>query len=419
MQKAYLISTGTELLMGATTDTNSVFLAQKLEEIGIRVIGKSTVGDNEESITNAFESGIKMADIVISTGGLGPTNDDLTKQVACKVMNCQLELINEELENLKNFFSRRNRHMTENNLKQAMFPRECVILKNSLGTAPGMYLDKDQKLIILLPGPPREMKKMYLEEVEGRLKEKFNLNRDRAAIRTIKVLGPGESQVEALIADIVEESQGCSLALLAMDGEIHIKITAEGEDQAHSKEMIDELTSRITERLNHNIIGYDEDSIVSRIEELLVNQGKKLAVAESCTGGLLSKMITDLPGSSRYFWGSVVSYSNEAKKVLLQVEPGVLDTYGAVSRETAVEMAFNVLKVSGADVSLAITGIAGPDGGTPEKPVGLVYIAAADAQNCMAKEMRFVGDREAIRILSAKTALDLLRRYFVSGVVKE
>lgn len=414
MYKAYIISTGTELMLGSTMDSNSVFLSEKLSAAGIKVIGKVTVGDSEEYIRTAFENGVKMADIVISSGGMGPTSDDLTKEVACAVMGSELVVFDAEVQRLQDFFKKRNRSMPECNLKQAMFPREAQILKNTRGTAPGMYLKKDGKAVILLPGPPREMQNMFINEVEPLLKQDFpavNL----VARQTIKVLGPGESQVEELLGELMQHAQGYSLALLAQDGEVHIKITAEGQDLSNSQDTLARISAQITEKIGKNIFGYEEDKLEAIIGDLISQSGKKLALAESCTGGLLGKMITDIPGSSHYFWGSVTSYSNDAKIKLLGVNPDTLDKFGAVSPETATEMARGIIEKSEADLSLAITGIAGPDGGSEEKPAGLVYIALADAASCWVKELRFVGGRDAVRLLAAKTALDFLRRYLLFG----
>ncbi|MGE5391315.1 MAG: competence/damage-inducible protein A [Deltaproteobacteria bacterium] len=415
MKKAYIVSTGTELLLGTTMDTNSVFISERLFENGIRVIAKSVVGDNEENIRRAFRLGLESADVIISSGGLGPTLDDLTKTIACEVMDCTMEMIEEEVERLKEYFARRKRKMPEINLKQAMFPREANILRNDLGSAPGMYLNKNGKIIILLPGPPREMKPMFVNEALPLLVRDFGSECRRAYMRTIKVLGPGESQVDEMLAEVIDDPHGCSLALLAKDGEVHIKVTAEGADEEGSKVILDELTARINTKIGESVFGYDEDTLVSVVANLLQENDRKLALAESCTGGLLAKMITDLAGSSNYFWGSVTSYSNEAKMLFLGVKEATLAQYGAVSPETAREMAMGIRDRAGVDYGIGITGIAGPDGGTERKPVGLVYIALADAKDCLVKEMRFVGGRDGIRMLSARTALDILRRRLIKG----
>jgi len=275
MKKAYLISTGTELLLGSTIDTNSIFLAEKLGGIGIKVIGKSIVGDNEDSITGAFETGMKLADVIISTGGLGPTTDDLTKEVASRVTNSKLELIDEELKRLKGFFARRNREMTDNNIKQAMFPKGATILKNLMGTAPGMYISKNQKVIILLPGPPKEMGRMYTDEVAPLLIKEYGIDVNRAVSKTIKIFGPGESKVEQLLAEVMNDSCGCSIALLAKEGEVHVKITSEGKDVNQSQKILQALTDNITMKLNKNVIGFDDDTLVSKVSELLINQGNQ------------------------------------------------------------------------------------------------------------------------------------------------
>ena len=419
MKKAYIISTGTELLLGTTMDSNSVYLSEKLRDIGIKVIGKSTVGDSRIHIKNAFELGLKSADIVISSGGLGPTLDDLTKETACETMGVKLEIVEDELRKLEEFFKRRKRAMPKINKKQAMFPQGAIILKNHLGTAPGMCLKTGEKLVALLPGPPREMKRMYLEELEPVLKNEFELEKNKAIMKTIKVLGPGESQVEEMLGDLMEDNRQYSIALLAQEGEVHIKLTVEGQDFNDSQAIMKQITDEIEKRLQHNVIGYDDETLALKIAELMLKQGKTLALAESCTGGLLAKMITDLPGSSQYFWGSATSYSNSAKTAILNVKTETLEEYGAVSEEVAREMAAGILNNSAADFALAVTGIAGPEGGSEEKPVGTVFICLLNGhgQDYQVKKMSFVGDRDAIRALSAKTALDLLRRNLISGGV--
>jgi len=411
LQKVFIISTGTELLLGTTLDSNSVYLARQLEDIGIKVVGKATVGDRRAQIEKAFHSGLESADIVISTGGLGPTFDDLTKTVACELMGCIPVLRPEEEKRLRDYFAQRKRPMPEINLKQAMFPPEAEVLPNPQGTAPGMYLRHNNKLLILLPGPPREMTKMYLEQVKPRLERDYAAELQKVICRTIKVLGPGESQVEEILASLMDNPRGCSMALLAKEGEIHIKITAEGVDEADRHKILDEMSQAIHAKLNKHIFGYDDDTLPQKIGKMLAASARKLAVAESCTAGMLGSMITEVAGSSEYFWGGVITYSNECKMKILGVRASTLEQYGAVSRQTAEEMARGTLQLSGADYALAITGIAGPGGGTAEKPVGLVYIALAYENGCSVKELKFIGSRETIRKLSAKSALDLLRRH--------
>lgn len=413
MKNAYIIATGTELLLGKTVDSNSVFLASKLMEMDIKVIGKSTVADDREQLEQAFSVGNKSADVIISTGGLGPTFDDLTKIVACESMGCELELRPEEERRVREYFAGRNRPMPEINLRQAMFPRDSIVLKNSLGTAPGMYLRKNGRILILLPGPPREMINMYLEEVEPLLKIDFGENNPAVLNKTIKIWGLGESQVEERLDELMDCPDGCSIALLADDGEINIRLLMEAENNSLARAVMNDLVDQMAAKMGRNVFGYDEEILVGKVASLLKQRGNSLAVAESCTGGLLGKLITDLAGSSQYFWGGVIAYSNACKQLYLGVKEDTLLRYGAVSPETAQEMAEGLLHRAHTDFTLAVTGVAGPEGGSPEKPVGLVYIALAYPGGCQVRELRYNSDRELVRILAAKSALDLLRRHLV------
>jgi len=409
--KVFIISTGTELLLGTTHDSNSEYLAQQLEDIGLRVAGKVTVGDSREQIQMAFAAGLETADIIVSTGGLGPTFDDLTKTVACELMGCSLVVRPEEEQRLRDFFAQRRRPMPEINMKQAMFPVEAEVLSNTQGTAPGMYLRRQNKLLILLPGPPREMTRMYLSEVKPRLERDYADQLQKVLRRTIKVIGPGESQVEEMLADMLNNSSGYSAALLAQEGEIHIKLAIAGGQSTDSIPRLNELTKLVQHKMHKHIFGYDDETLPEQTGKLLAARGRKLAVAESCTAGMLGSMITEVSGSSDYFWGGVITYSNDSKMKLLNVQASTLEQYGAVSQQTAEEMARGIRQLSGVDYGLAITGIAGPCGGTREKPVGLVYVALAGAQTCRVRELKLGGSREIVRRLSAKSALDLLRRH--------
>ncbi|HQA06452.1 MAG TPA: competence/damage-inducible protein A [Syntrophomonadaceae bacterium] len=410
MVKAYLISTGTELLLGSTLDTNSIFLSRKLAEIGVKVIGKSVVGDNPDSIAMALRMGLAAADMVITTGGLGPTRDDLTKEIACEVAGVDMKLIEAEEERLRDYFQRRHRAMPEINLKQAMFPEQATIITNHFGTAPGMYLPlKNNQVIICLPGPPREAEPMYENYVKDLLIKTYNLTDRRSASRIIRIFGPGESQVEEMLQEVMDQAHNYNLALLASEGEINVRVTAEGKDYNESVVILTKVTEQISQIMGKSVFGYDDDTLSAVVGKLLDNRNRSLAVAESCTGGFLGKMITDIPGSSKYFWGGVITYSNQAKENLLGVRSATLQEYGAVSRETALEMAWGVKRLAGTDIGISITGIAGPEGGSEEKPVGLVYIALVGDNLEQVREMHFVGNRNGIRTLSAKSALDLLR----------
>lgn len=410
MQEAYIISTGSELLQGTTADSNAIYLAKRLKMMGIKVVGRITVGDDSEQIRRAFRVGMEAANLLICTGGLGPTFDDITKIAACEAMECTLAPRLEEEERIREFFRSRRRPMPDINLRQAMFPPEAIVLPNLVGTAPGMYLPKKEKLLVLLPGPPREMEPMFEQAVEPLIKKNMADQLPALESRTIKTIGMGESQVEEVLRPIMQCSSEVDFALLAVDGEVHIRLTMGESGGLSDHAQLDELTANVKESLGRNVFGIDEDTLVSVVARLLREQNKTLATAESCTGGMLGKMITDLPGSSEYYWGGVVTYSNEAKASLLKVRSQTLSAYGAVSRETAQEMAQGMLRKSRTDYALAITGVAGPGGGSIEKPVGLVYIALAHQDHCEIRELRLGLSRDYIRILSAKSALDLLRR---------
>ncbi len=414
MLKAYIVSTGSELLLGSTADTNSLFLSQRLTQLGIKVEEKVVVGDEARDIEESFQKGLQRADIVISTGGLGPTQDDLTKDIACRVMNCKLELVEEEAERIKAYFQKRGRPMPASNIKQAMFPREAVILKNERGTAPGMYLCQESRLIVLLPGPPHEMRSMYLKEVEPRLIADYDLSQQCLASRTIKVFGPGESQVELMLGELMEKPRGYKMALTAKAGEIHLNLQVFEEGEERCRQRLDEVSELVKARLGPHVFGIDQDDLAKSTLSRLIKNAKTIAVAESCTGGLLGKILTDLPGSSDCFWGGVVSYSNEAKHRLLGVSPELIGNFGAVSPECAEAMVRGVVERSGTDLGVAITGIAGPSGGSEEKPVGLVYIAVLHRNSCTVKELRLGEQRDIIRMLAAKSALDMVRRIIMA-----
>lgn len=415
MKRAYLVSTGTELLLGSTMDTNSIFLSRKLAQIGVKVVGKSIVGDHADAIYDALKLGMKSADIIVTTGGLGPTLDDVTKEAACKAAGVETRLVQEEEERLRAFFARRNRPMPEINLKQAMFPVQAEILPNPLGTAPGMYLPVNNQVIICLPGPPRETESIYTHSVEPRLIRDWNLDEHQAVNRVVKILGPGESQVEEMLAEVINDAEHYHLALLARDGEIDVRVTAEGQDSEESETILEDIVHRISSIMGKAVFGYDDDTLSSVVANLLLKKGQTLAVAESCTSGLVGKMLTDRAGSSQYFWGGVMAYSNQAKQAILGVKEETLAEFGAVSRETALEMARGIRRQSQADFGLSITGIAGPGGGSSEKPVGTVFIAAVEENQEQVRELHFVGSREAIRMLAAKSSLDLLRRQLLQG----
>ncbi|NLB17402.1 MAG: competence/damage-inducible protein A [Syntrophomonadaceae bacterium] len=411
MKKACIISTGSELMIGKTLDSNAAFLATQLTEIGIKVVAINVVGDELEAIKRAWEKGMEIADIVISTGGLGPTADDLTRESLSEVLHKPLYLNQDELNRIKTYFSQSQRVMPESNTKQALFPEEVDILDNKRGTAAGFSLINDNKLLILLPGPPIEMEVMFKQEVKPRLLTWRGESQEAFYSRTLKVMGLGESQVEDLILPVMSNLSGCLLGLLAADGEVHIKLSRVSTDSDEATRALDLVSDHLKQCLGANVYGGEEDSLAGVVLDLLERNGENLALAESCTGGLIGKMLTDIPGSSRSFWGGVISYSNEAKTRVLEVRSETLKEYGAVSHETAGEMARGIRSLSGCHYGLSITGIAGPDGGSTEKPVGLVYVGLAMAEGEQTKKLQLIGERDRVRTLAAKHALDWLRRY--------
>lgn len=414
MIKAYLISTGTELVLGNTLDTNAPYLANRLAEMGIKVIGKSVVGDNPEMIKSALSLGLEKADLVIISGGLGPTRDDLTREMVAECLGLPLEIREEEIEKIKDYFARRKRVMPESNVKQAMFPQGAEILENPAGTAPGFIVFGGKKVVIALPGPPKELKEMFEKQVEKRLKELVGDRPSFMVFRTLKVIGLGESQVEELIDDVLQNPRGCGIALLAKEGEVHVRVSCEsgiGELRDHLPKVVE----TIKERLGEHVYSEGEENLAEAVVRLLKEAKATLALAESCTGGLVGKLVTDVPGSSQVFWGGATTYSNEAKTKILGVKEETLKEFGAVSQETAREMAQGIRCLSGATIGLSLTGIAGPEGGTDLKPVGLVYLGVAMEGGTLTKEMRFLGDRGTVRTLAAKSALDWIRRILLEG----
>ncbi len=410
MKTAYIVSTGTELLLGNTIDTNALFLSYELTALGVRVVGRSTVGDNQDMIKKAFRAGYKLADLVVSTGGLGPTADDLSREAVCEFLDRPLVFHDDEFGRIKDYFSRSQRTMPESNRKQAMFPAEAQIFINTVGTASGFMVSEGDKKIILLPGPPHEMKEMFKREVQPMLRDWLGQSGRVLVSKTVKVIGLGESQVESLISDVMSDPEGCSVVLLAESGEVHIRVTRDASSTDAAETVINSVLRRIREKLGDNIYGADEETLSGLVVSLLSRQGHTVALAESCTGGMVGKMLTDIPGSSASFWGGVMSYSNEAKTRILGVDEETLERYGAVSPETAKEMAREIRRLAGSTYGLSLTGIAGPEGGSAEKPVGLVYMGMATAEGEQVLELRLIGNRNRIRTLAAKSLLDWLRR---------
>ncbi|MDA8441945.1 MAG: competence/damage-inducible protein A [Peptococcaceae bacterium] len=411
--KAELISTGTELLLGQTLNTNAYYLSQKLTTLGINVYYHTTVGDNPERLETALEQALQRSDLVITTGGLGPTLDDLTKDTVCKVMGLERELHEESLIWVQGFFAKLGRDMPENNLRQAYFPQGSRIIPNRLGTAPGAIVEKGEKIVIILPGPPFEMQPMFEETVESFLQEKVQVTPETTLHKVYRVFGMAESAVEEALGEVLTTPEGVSIALLAKQAEIHVRVAAHAQTALAAEQLLAGLTPKIESKLGDAIFGIDAEDMASSVGKLLRATKLSLVTAESCTGGLIGGAVTAVAGSSDYYHGGYVTYTNGLKKRLLGVERATLTKWGAVSAETAREMASGARLRTGADIAVAVTGIAGPDGGSPEKPVGLVFVGLATPDDVLAYRYNFFGDRQAIRALTVNGALNRVRLYLL------
>jgi nicotinamide-nucleotide amidase len=404
--RAEILSIGTELLLGQITDTNAVYLSQRLAGLGIGCYYRDTVGDNMTRLQEVIRLAKSRSDLLIATGGLGPTEDDITAEAVSAVFEAPLVLNPEAAAHIESFFARRGRPVTANQLKQAHIPEGAVMLPNPVGTAPGFLLDKDGVVIIVMPGPPQEMLPMWEGHVAPLLRE-----RSGAVIvsRTLRFCGIGEGALEMEIKDLIDAQTDVTIAPYAKLAEVHIRLTARAADEAAAQARIAPVEAAVRASVGRFIYGVDEETLEEVVGRGLRGRRLTLAVAESCTGGMLGGRITNVAGASDYFLGGVIAYSNALKERLLGVPRETLAAHGAVSEETAVAMAEGLVRATGADLGVSITGIAGPGGGTTEKPVGLVYIGIAGAGQPRAHRCLFLGDRSTIRLRAAQEALVLLR----------
>lgn len=406
-----IISVGTELLLGDIVNTDAQFLARELAAIGISVYYQSTVGDNEERLTEAIKTAVSRSDIIITSGGLGPTKDDLTKEVTCAAMGAELALHEGEARYIEEYFRRMGRDMDESNRKQAMLPKGGVVFHNDFGTAPGCAVEANGKIAIMLPGPPRELQPMYLNHVKPYL---MGFTKMKFISHNIHVCGIGESSMAAMVKDLLD-MQNPTVAPYAKDGESLLRVTAAGQSEEECEALAKPVIEDILGRLGSAVYGVDCGSLQAKVVELLNKHKLHVSAAESCTAGLLCKRLTEIPGSSGVFEYGIVSYSNNIKQKYLSVPAEILEQYGAVSPQTAEAMAKGAMRAGGADIGVGITGIAGPDGGTPEKPVGLAYAAVCDKNKVWVREIRTGRakdrDREYNRYVTSSNALDMLRRY--------
>lgn len=410
-----IISVGTELLLGQIVNTNSAYISQKLAELGIDVYFQSCVGDNSGRLGYVLRQALSRSDLVILTGGLGPTDDDLTVSTVAEVLGRKLICSATVLSDIEQYFSRIGRRPSENNKKQAMVIEGCRVIRNAIGTAPGQIVEDGGKIVVLLPGVPDEMKRMMETGVVPYLKEVGGASQSTIRSKVLRFVGIGESLLASQIEDLLAGQSNPTIAPLAQDGLVDLRITAKAPDVATAEQMISEVAREIRTRFGALVYGEDGEQLAQVVGRLLVERGFSLATAESCTGGLIGKLITDVPGSSRYFQGGVVAYSNESKSKLLGVPSQILSQYGAVSRQTAAAMAIGVKRLFGSSVAVSVTGLAGPDGGTASKPVGLVFIAVISDRSLSVGRFIFNGNREQVRRKTAITALNLLRMALMDG----
>jgi nicotinamide-nucleotide amidase len=411
MLTAEIIAIGSELLTPDRTDTNSLWLTEKLNSIGIEVKLKTIVGDDDARLEEAIKDALRRSSIVITTGGLGPTEDDITRKIAARAMNRRLIFNEKVLEEIRRRFWAFGRTMPEINSRQAMIIEGAEVLENPNGSAPGMYIEHDNRSVVLLPGPPREMKPMFENFVQPKLIAKAG--DVRVVRRVLRVSGMGESAVDERIAPVYTQYKNPQTTILFNRSEIEIHLTAQAKTETEAELLLDGLAGQIEDRLGHSIFAFRGETMEEVVGLRLAVGGFTLAVAESCTGGLISQRLTEVPGSSVYFMEGFITYSNEAKTRSLGVEEDLIERRGAVSAEVAEAMAEGARRRAGTDFGLAVTGIAGPGGGSEEKPIGLVYIALSDDAHTEHRKLNLPGDRHLIRWRSSQAALDLLRRRLI------
>lgn len=408
--KCELISVGTELLVGDTLNTNVQFLSRELSLLGIPVYFHTTVGDNPKRLEEAVRIAFNRSDLIITTGGLGPTQDDLTKEVIAELFEKKLIQDEKTKEDLLQYFANREFTMTPNNLKQTFIPETAEILFNPCGTAPGILLREQGRMIIMLPGPPREMTRVFEEAVLPILKQD---NNQLVISRYYNLSDIGESAAEDRLLDLIDTQINPTIATYAKMGEVLIRITANGNDENEINALLDQYEAIMLSRFEDNIFTFSKESLQETVCKLLMTENISLATAESCTGGLIASQLTEYPGISKVFGTGLVTYSNEAKINLLGVKRDTLEVYGAVSAETASEMCENLQNISKAMISVAVTGIAGPDGGSAEKPVGLVYIGVCYKGKTDIYQYHFNGERKVVQQKTANKVFHLIRKTIV------
>ena len=405
---AEIIAVGTEILLGETINSDASIIAKGLSELGFNVYYHTVVGDNPDRLKSVIELAKSRADVIITTGGLGPTADDLTKETIAAAFGKKLLMDDESLRTIHGYFEKTGRRMTQNNEKQAMLPEGCTILKNDWGTAPGCAFEAEGKRVIMLPGPPRECTGMFRTYAMPYL---MDMTGEIIFSRNVRVFGMGESAVEDKLSSMIKNMQNPTVAPYAKENECFLRVTAKAENAQKAREMTDPVVDEICGILGDVVYGVDVESLESLVVSELTERGLTLSTAESCTGGLLSKRITDIPGSSACFRGGVCAYSNEIKADVLGIDKKLIEEKDAVSPEVASEMASSVRRLFRTDIGIGITGIAGPGGGSDEKPVGLVYIAIDTKSGTEVRRQIWGNARDRVRGMAASNALDMIRRH--------
>ena len=415
MKKASIVSIGNELLSGQTVSTNASYLSERLLSIGIPVVSSYTIGDDTDAIVRSFNLASTDAELVLATGGLGPTDDDLTRRAFAEFLGTELQLQDELLQKIQNFFTNRNLQMSAKNKIQAYIPAGAKALANSLGTAPGIMAEvkgrvpakRGPKLLVALPGVPSEMKQMFEESV---LPELQRLAGGQAVVvRKLRCFGTGESNIAELLGPLMQRGRNPLINCTVKHGVITLAINATAEDKDSARQMAEKDVKSLRDKLGELVYGTEEQTLAEVVGKKLSQQKKTIAVAESCTGGCLAKLLTDIPGASGYFTCGWVTYSNSAKTSELGVGADLIEKYGAVSEQVACAMAQGARKKARTDFAIGITGIAGPSGATEQKPIGLVYISVDSDNECETKRCLFSHDRAFIRLRAAQTALNMLR----------
>lgn len=407
--RAEIITIGNELLSGNVLNTNTYYLTKRLSEIGIEVLYHTSVKDDAQMLKDVVNIGLNRADLLIFTGGLGPTYDDLSKEVISNSLGLNLTLNEECKKTIEDYFRKLNREMTPNNIKQAYIPEGAKYIPNEVGTAPGIFIEWKDKVIVMLPGPPKEMQLMFDKYVVPFIKQDFVIIE-----KTIKTIDIGEAQVESTIQDIIKSNKDVYIATYAKDGIVDIKIVAKGRDKNSIDEILNDAINKIKNKIADYIYSYEDETIEEVVFKILKKNKMKVAFCESCTGGLISSKFTRIPGASEVFDRAYITYSNLSKMEDLGVSKDTLDKYGAVSKETALEMAKGLLNKTSVDVALSVTGIAGPSGGTETKPVGLVYIGICTKDSSKVVESLFGGDRVSIQNRAYLKAFNELRKFLLN-----